>query len=374
MNERPNALDSNGRLRSDLWIDQPSAAAEIERRRATGEISAGEADALEHLRTYGYCVVRPAFRASLSEDLLGDVERLWRDQPPDVAFAYQSLLTRFSGQDERARKPSCRIADLHAWSETARRLYLDGEIYRFVELAFGEPAIATQSLYFQWGSQQALHRDPMHVQMERPAHLLAAWVALEDILPGSGPLMYVPGSHLLPYYQFEPGNIVHDDRRDGVDGVLRAEAWDRDHCAAAGISAQPFLARKGDVLIWHHSLLHGGSTPTDPAQTRQSFVIHYSTRRHMHKVSNTYLDPFAAAPGEPPQRRVYVTDRILEAPGATGFDSPLHVQFTEEARRMLADGGLRLRERVAAMEASRFWRARNAWFAVKRRLGLTTEA
>jgi SAM-dependent methyltransferase len=33
-----------------------------------------------------------------------------------------------------------------------------------------------------------------------------------------------------------------------------------------------------------------------------------------------------------------------------------------------------LRDRIAAMEASRFWKLRNAWFRVKRGLGLTTEA
>ena len=32
-----------------------------------------------------------------------------------------------------------------------------------------------------------------------------------------------------------------------------------------------------------------------------------------------------------------------------------------------------LRARVAAMEASRFWKLRNAWFRVKRGLGLTRE-
>jgi hypothetical protein len=33
-----------------------------------------------------------------------------------------------------------------------------------------------------------------------------------------------------------------------------------------------------------------------------------------------------------------------------------------------------LRARIAAMEASRFWKLRNAWFRVKRGLGLTREA
>jgi hypothetical protein len=38
-----------------------------------------------------------------------------------------------------------------------------------------------------------------------------------------------------------------------------------------------------------------------------------------------------------------------------------------------ASGGGGLVDRVLAMEASRFWKLRNAWFALKRRLGLTAE-
>src|SRR6266516_4337125 len=77
--------------------------------------------------------------------------------------------------------------------------------FRFVELIFGAPAIAFQSLYFEYGSQQGLHRDPMFVVTDPPSHLLASWVALEDITPDSGPLAYVPGSQHLPWYEFEPG-------------------------------------------------------------------------------------------------------------------------------------------------------------------------
>jgi len=31
-------------------------------------------------------------------------------------------------------------------------------------------------------------------------YLVGAWVAVEDIHPDSGPLVYYPGSHRLPYY------------------------------------------------------------------------------------------------------------------------------------------------------------------------------
>jgi ectoine hydroxylase-related dioxygenase (phytanoyl-CoA dioxygenase family) len=37
-----------------------------------------------------------------------------------------------------------------------------------------------------------------------------------------------------------------------------------------------FRGRKGDALIWHADLAHGGSPITDPALTRQSVVGHLS--------------------------------------------------------------------------------------------------
>ncbi len=368
------ALDAAGLLASDLWIDRPDALDEIARRRRGGRLGGEEAQQLTQLCVEGYCVLRPTFPAGLFEQLDADVELLWREQPSDIAYSYHSLLTRFSGTDADKRRPSCRVADLHAFSEAARALYLDSTLFRFVESIFGEPTIATQSLYFEWGSQQALHRDPMHVQMKPPAHLLAAWVALEDIAPESGPLVYVPRSHRLPYYQFAPGRIVHDDGADGTEGILRAEAWDREHCAAAGIAAQPFLARRGEVLIWHHSLLHGGSIAADPQRTRKSFVIHYTTQSAMPEVASTYLDPHECDAAGQPIRRVLTTTRRLLGFPAVGFESPLHAVLVAEARGSIELGrGDTLRARIAAMEASRFWKLRNQWFAVKRALGLSRE-
>ncbi len=37
-----------------------------------------------------------------------------------------------------------------------------------------------------------------------------------------------------------------------------------------------FLAKKGDLFIWHANLLHGGELRTDDS-TRKSLVAHYFT-------------------------------------------------------------------------------------------------
>jgi len=46
-----------------------------------------------------------------------------------------------------------------------------------------------------------------------------------------------------------------------------------------GIEPRPFLPKKGQALIWHSGLVHGGSPVKDPSKTRNSFVVHYDALR-----------------------------------------------------------------------------------------------
>jgi hypothetical protein len=45
-----------------------------------------------------------------------------------------------------------------------------------------------------------------------------------------------------------------------------------------GLLEERFLAKKGDLFIWHAGLLHGGYRIEEPALTRQSLVSHYWTQ------------------------------------------------------------------------------------------------
>ena len=312
-------LNSDGQLYSELWLDQRNAPRRIRKRMRKGEVTAKQAEQLQHFEEKGYLILSLDLGEEIYTEIDQAVESLWRDRPDDVAYAYHGLLTRFADADPEHRKPSCRIADLHTACDAALSLYLHPEIFEVIDLIFGEPTVATQSLYFEWGSQQGLHRDPVYVQMSPPSHLAAAWIALEDIGPDCGPLVYLPKSHRLPYYQFEPGRYLFDHARDGDEELKASQAWDERHCAEAGLELEALTCRRGDVLIWHHSLLHGGSFPTDPALTRKSFVIHFSTQASMPRVMNSYVRPGE----EPPE--IYVSERLIERRGARGFDSPLHV-------------------------------------------------
>jgi len=41
------------------------------------------------------------------------------------------------------------------------------------------------------------------------------------------------------------------------------------------MTKQIFTVRKGDLLVWHTNLFHGGEPHTDKSLTRKSMVFHY---------------------------------------------------------------------------------------------------
>ncbi|HVT19444.1 MAG TPA: phytanoyl-CoA dioxygenase family protein [Thermoanaerobaculia bacterium] len=318
-------LTPAGLLASDLWVDQPDAQRRIESRLKRGEIGAEQAEKLRHFVERGYLTFASALPERVYGELAEDIERVWREKPADLAYASQGRLRSFAeAESGRDRRPSYRIADLYSHSAAAREIYLWRPIFDYVELILGGPAVATQALYFEYGSQQALHRDPVFVQTRPPSHLLAAWVALEDIDPKSGPLIYVPGSHRLPYYQFEPGEHRFDHGRYGERESNAMAEFDREQVRAHGLGSETLTCRRGEVLIWHSSLLHGGSPVEDPARTRKSFVIHFSTLG-TYKLRRQSLVELVPGPGgELVERpRIFETETLLEAGGCRGFANPV---------------------------------------------------
>jgi len=328
-NSRPSAvpgfLTREGLLESDLWIDQPDAHEQIAAKLRAGTITADQAERLRSFVDDGYMTFHLDLDDAVYADVVGWIDRLWGEKPFDVAYAYHSPLRLFAFADEaRDRQPSYRIADLHSVSDGALALYLNRQVFDYVELIWGQPAVATQSLTFEYGSQQALHRDPVHVHVSPPSHLVAAWIALEDIGPRCGALTYIPGSHRLPYWRDKRGDYRLHQGQHGEKEIQEALEFDLAQCRRRGLEPRLFTCRKGDVLIWHHSLLHGGSPPEDPGLTRKSFVVHFSTLADARRTRQAVLETVHDAAGNPVERsHTFGTDRLLEHDGCRGFDNPL---------------------------------------------------
>jgi phytanoyl-CoA hydroxylase len=273
--ETASPLDEAGNLRSDLWLDQVDAHARIDVRVAAGAVSSADATMLHKFVDDGYLAFHIDLDAEWCDAFDDDLSALLQERRADLAISPPGAggprsLADYEGV---ARQSGYRVPDLHGYSSRAMNLYLHSEIFRHIELIFDEPAIAFQSLYFEYGSKQGLHRDPMFVPTKPVAHLLASWIALEDITPDSGPLAYVPGSHRLPWFQFEEDSVL---LRHSVPPGKRLECqqWTNRQLRERGLETQSFTCRRGDVFIWHSGLMHGGRPIENPKQTRKSFVVH----------------------------------------------------------------------------------------------------
>jgi phytanoyl-CoA hydroxylase len=303
-----------------IWLDEGDAERRIAARAAAGELSAEEAANLRKFAADGYLILRLGLSAADAAAVDRDVDALWQSRPADVAFAYDSPPRRFSeAVAARDRRPRYRIHELQWASDVAMRLYLEPTLHRYASLILGEKAIATQSLYFEYGSQQALHRDSVVVPTPEFGRLVAAWIALEDIAEESGPLMYVPGSHRLPFYEFGPRQYLYDASRHSGADVDAAMAFYRAQLDEAGLSVEHFCARRGEVLIWHSALSHGGSPPSVPERTRKSFVVHFSALSSHPTRYSAVSEVVDGVGGE----TVFSTSETVERGGALGFTNPL---------------------------------------------------
>ena len=274
-----------------------------------------------HFAENGFLVFPLGLEEEALDAVNSGVDRLWRQKPADLAYACDSPARSMALSDASERRARYRIHDMHSHVPSALDLYLQPKILEYARLILGEDAVAIQSLYFEYGSEQILHRDPVVVPTGAPGHLLAAWIALEDISADSGALVYVPGSHRLPYFTFSPGEYEFDASRMGEQEIRAGTAWDDEQARRAGLEPQIFTARKGEVLLWHASLRHGGSPVRDPSLTRKSFVVHYATRRSYDCRSITVI---AQDEGRVEERsRIMETRAVMERDGCSGFENPM---------------------------------------------------
>lgn len=262
------------------WVDGEDAAFEraLARLRQDDALGAGAEAQVRFFREHGWLKLEQAVSHMFIDKVLADVEQAWQDLPPQLVL--NNTLSKPTPMAEMAkaegfRNTSVRYLDFHNVSEAAAEIMMLPAVLRFAELCFGEKVAAMQTLLFENGTQQASHQDFAFVHSLRPACLLGAWVALEDARADAGPLFYWDRSHRFAKYVFDDGSVLAEG--DGAH-VRAFEQYLETTCRERGLERLVFTPRKGDLLIWHSALVHGGMPRNDPALTRRSMVSHYTTQ------------------------------------------------------------------------------------------------
>jgi len=313
----------------ELWIDRPDAATRLA---ALGLDEQTRADVATFIEQ-GLLIVPGAVSPELADQIVADAHAVMRTPTHYVVrdkgqYVDPVQMTEFH--------LGHRIIDLYAVSRAAREAVFTPRVSRLLQAAFGEPAVAIQSLYFEYGSQQAIHQDTAYVVSRRPMALAAIWIALEDIEPGTGELCYYPGGHRVPHHLFGGTRKHWIQAQDGAEAHQAYFKYLHDQSQRLGSQLATFQARKGDVLIWHADLPHGGSR-IQHMRSRRSYVLLFAPQ----SVKANYFDKIGA--------------HYHELPAAGGnFFSCRHYKLAEmdAAGRaaLLFDGGIS-KNRLAKVSA-----------------------
>ena len=253
-----------------LWVDRVDAEQELSRRLEAREISPELGRSIASFMADGYLIIPGAVASGLVDRIAATMTSAF--ERGDDRLRYQGgghEVFKLEGRNDPRGK---RIIESHAVLPEVRDAFASPKIVEFLQAVFGEPAVLAQSLVFQMGSEQPLHRDTTFVRFVKPLSMVGVWIALEDVRAGSGELSYVTGSHRLPDFPYSNG------KKDGIEvspeELDKSLRWVVEESERRGLSRQLFRPKKGDALLWHADLAHGGSPITDPQLTRQSLVGH----------------------------------------------------------------------------------------------------
>lgn len=252
------------------WLDRDDAGEAIEARLAAGRITPQEAELCRQFVRDGYVVLERFFDAAEIDRCWGRYEAAVRDGRLTPSPEVKSADDPHPGH----------VMNAHLAVPELYELFADRRLLGLAHLLLGHEPIPFQTLVFPKGREQLAHSDTIHMTTYPLGYMCAAWIALEDIHPGSGPLTYYPGSHRIdPVFSRDVG-ITPEEFEQELYGAVAGKYEPRIQrlIRERDLKVETFLPAKGDVLVWHANLLHGGSPRTDVRPSRRSLVCHYFAR------------------------------------------------------------------------------------------------
>jgi phytanoyl-CoA hydroxylase len=271
------------------WFDQPNALELLEQRRKSESLKDREFEDLRHWVNNGYVVKQSVVPNDDIEGMLSDLDQVWTttkpiedlviedlrlrpEDPPGVR--HTALVTLDQPEREQLkRQHHWRIHAFFQHSPSTGRIFRNKELIRLCSLILGRPADPWYTINFNFGSLQSLHQDTAVFFVSPRNYLVGAWLACEDVHPDSGPLVYYPGSHketLFPRFDNYPQTNLKTCPREMID-QYNAHLDD----VSCRYERKTFIAKRGEVFLWHGMMIHGGDAIQNPELTRRSYVCHY---------------------------------------------------------------------------------------------------
>lgn len=248
------------------WLDRPDALGQIDKKLAAGILTDNEAAQCRKWVNDGYIIIPNSVPDT-------KLDEMWAAYEKAAACGKIKIPIEPAGDGDifpgRFLNPHLKVKQLDDLLRHATFDYWN-------RLLIGIEPVPFQTITAHKGSQQKTHSDTIHMTSYPLGYLTAAWVAFEDIHPDSGPLVYYPGSHKLPYQVSQAAGILAGEWMQSSSAyAAKYEPFVERLIEREKLKPHYFCAKKGETLIWHANLLHGGSPRKDYKHSRKSVVCHY---------------------------------------------------------------------------------------------------
>jgi len=223
----------------------------------------------QYYETYGYYLWRNLVDVNQIDALVGEYQR--KVLPSKMPFFRQNTSRYERNNVTPAGYVQQSFLDIHQYrdfpdfSRSAMRIYTSPAMRNALRTVTGHDSCnLMQTMLFDANTATWPHQDWWYLDSVPNGHLLAVWIALEDIDERAGRFYVLPGSQTVDLHSDTP-NLPHADwvqrMRRYVD-----ERFDEIYAPAM---------KKGDVLFWNSRTVHGSLPTKDPRFSRKSLTAHY---------------------------------------------------------------------------------------------------
>ena len=213
-------------------------------------------ESLIHFYDKGYTVIRNFITPEEADQINSEIQAMLDNKQIEFKYGNKLMFT------------------LHK-SALIKKIGLEPSLLKLLDVLMDGKTKLFQSINFINGSQQKTHSDSIHMTTFPLGGLIGVWIALEDVQADQGALHYYPGSHKLPYYMNSDYDNDGDSIMLGNKGYKGYEVMLEEKIKELNLQKEVFECKKGDMLIWHANILHGGGPHTNKEKTRKSMVFHF---------------------------------------------------------------------------------------------------
>ncbi len=152
-----------------------------------------------------------------------------------------------------------------AFSTCAKEIFCAPQVHQVLgEITGAATCHLMQTMLFDANTETPPHQDWWYLDSVPNGHLLAAWIALEDIDERAGRFYVLPQTMDIDLHSDTP-DLPHSQWLQRIHQYVDEH---RDRIQAPAL-------KRGDVLFWNSRTIHGALPTLDPKFSRKSLTAHY---------------------------------------------------------------------------------------------------